>query len=157
MNTRSMHGHLVQVAKIKERASINLPFSLFVPIAFSLFRTRTPLPWPLCSSSSPSPFLSLYSALSLSFFLFPPPLVPLSRARSADFYFFVRRYDGCSRSPITGLQFRHSLRRKFLDSRKDGSFSADQSRSSFASSSTLSFFSNIVDSPEIDEASVNIS
>lgn len=148
-----MHGHLVQVAKIKERASINLPFSLFVPIAFSLFRTRTPLPWPLCSSSSP---LAISLSLSPSFFLFSP-LVPLSRARSADFFFFVRRYDGCSRSPITGLQFRHSLRRKFLDSRKDGSFSADQSRSSFAPSSTAFFFSNIVDSPEIDEASVNIS
>lgn len=154
MNTRSMHGHLVQVAKIKERASINLPFSLFVPIAFSLFRTRTPLPRPLCSSSSPpAPFLSLSPLPSFSF----PPSFRYLAHEAQIFFFFVRRYDGCSRSPITGLQFRHSLRRKFLDSRKDGSFSADQSRSSFAPSSTAFFFSNIVDSPEIDEASVNIS
>lgn len=134
-----MHGHLVQVAKIKERASINLPFSLFVPIAFSLFRTRTPLPRPLCSSSSPSSFLSLYSAHPFLLSLSPSRSV-ISRTKRRFFFFFVRRYDGCSRSPITGLQFRHSLRRKFLDSRKDGSFSADQSRSSFAPSSALSFF-----------------
>lgn len=101
----------------------------------------------------PSPFLSLSPLPSFSF----PPSFRYLAHEAQIFFFFVRRYDGCSRSPITGLQFRHSLRRKFLDSRKDGSFSADQSRSSFAPSSTAFFFSNIVDSPEIDEASVNIS
>lgn len=86
-----------------------------------------------------------------------PPSFRYLAHEAQIFFFFVRRYDGCSRSPITGLQFRHSLGRKFLDSRKDGSFSADQSRSSFAPSSTAFLFSDIVDSPEIDEASVNIS
>lgn len=108
--------------------------------------------------SAPLPPPPRHFSRSLPFLLslFPPRSV-ISRTKRRFFFFFVRRYDGCSRSPITGLQFRHSLRRKFLDSRKDGSFSADQSRSSFAPSSTAFFFSNIVDSPEIDEASVNIS
>lgn len=88
-----MHGHLVQVAKIKERASINLPFFffiLFLPLSFSFI-----------SFVLPSPSRSSFVSLSL-------------RTKRRNF-FSIRRYDGCSRSPITGLQFRHPLRRKFSE------------------------------------------
>lgn len=151
---------MVTWCRSQKSKSEHRSISLFPSSSSSLFLSSVrvhhcrghsaPLPPPSHFSRS-IPFSPLPSFSPL------PLLVPLSRARSADFFFFVRRYDGCSRSPITGLQFRHSLRRKFLDSRKDGSFSADQSRSSIAPSSTAFFFSNIVDSPEIDEASVNIS
>ena len=151
MNTRSMHGHLVQVAKIKERASINLSSLPVVILSFRLSLVRVHHSATRCSHSLS---LSFSLSLSLSFFLSFPllslcrsPFVSLSlhtKRRifflSFFFFFFVRRYDGCSRSPITGLQFRHPLRRKSSDFRKHRSFSADQSHCSSSSSLSFVFF-----------------